>query len=201
MSDKPTYSYMLKSVRVSFPHLFTQQKDKKGKKVGYGAKLLLDPKNKEHVVQLNELKALMVEAVEAHPKVKKMPAEDKRCLRNGDNTERAENQGMFLVSTNARNKPYVFDATRKQVTSKKRNPIYSGCYVDCLVNIWIQNNEHGKRVNAGLQGMKFVSDGEALDGSFVPYDDVADAFDATRFDEDEENDVPSLDGFDDDEAF
>lgn len=190
---------MLENVRCSFPHVTSEQKNKKGKKVGYSCKLLLDPKNPAHVKQLNSVKDLMVKAVKASV-LKKMPPADKRCLRNGNDTERAENQGMYLISTNAKakDKPFVFDKKGREITSKKDTTIYSGCYVNCQISLWVQNNKHGKRVNAQIRGIRFVADGESLDGSYVARDDVAKAMGAT---EEPVADAPPGDEFDDDIPF
>ena len=62
--------------------------------------------------------------------------------------------------------------------------IYSGCYVDCSVEIWAQDNQYGQRVNAQLRGVMFVRDGDAFGAGgsasadeFTPATEGADADD------------------------
>lgn len=45
--------------------------------------------------------------------------------------------------------------------------IYPGCYADVCVDIWPQDNQFGKRVNATLLAVTFNHDGERLAGGAV----------------------------------
>jgi hypothetical protein len=42
--------------------------------------------------------------------------------------------------------------------------IYPGCYADVVVDVWAQDNQFGKRVNASLLSVTFSHDGERLAG-------------------------------------
>lgn len=52
--------------------------------------------------------------------------------------------------------------------------LYAGCYVNAIIDLWVQNNGFGKRVNANLYGIQFVKDGEQFGAGAV---DVFDDFD------------------------
>lgn len=41
---------------------------------------------------------------------------------------------------------------------------YSGCYVNVTLDIWAQDNQYGKRVNAKLLAIQFARDGESFGG-------------------------------------
>lgn len=49
--------------------------------------------------------------------------------------------------------------------------IYPGCYADVCVDIWPQDNQHGKRVNATLLAVTFSHDGERLAGGATASED------------------------------
>ncbi len=50
--------------------------------------------------------------------------------------------------------------------------IYSGCYAKAFIQIWLQDNAFGQRVNIKLLAVKFIQDGESLGGR-VPIDPSA----------------------------
>jgi hypothetical protein len=54
--------------------------------------------------------------------------------------------------------------------------VYSGCYVNGIIDLWAQNNNYGKRINATLLGVQFAGDGEAFSsgGSSASADDFDD---------------------------
>jgi hypothetical protein len=43
-----------------------------------------------------------------------------------------------------------------------RSRIYSGAYVNASLDIWAQDNNFGKRINAQLRGVQFLRDGDAF---------------------------------------
>jgi len=53
----------------------------------------------------------------------------------------------------------------------KDGVIYSGAYVDMVVDIWAQDNQFGRRVNASLLAVTFSHDGERLAGGASATDD------------------------------
>lgn len=60
--------------------------------------------------------------------------------------------------------------------------IYSGCYVNAIVELWAQDNQWGKRINAQLAGLQFVRNGEPFSGGRPA---AADDFDTVEGDEDD----------------
>ena len=60
---------------------------------------------------------------------------------------------------------------------------YSGCYVNASIELWAQDNNYGKRINASLRGVQFYRDGDAVAGGGGPasedeFDDLAEGADA-----------------------
>lgn len=92
---------------------------------------------------------------------------DRVCLRDGDLEDWDGYPGCHYISssaplsdkprvvTNRKNKDGWIDAE----PGGKGSP-YSGCYVNATIEVWGQDNEHGKRLNAKLKAVQFVADGE-----------------------------------------
>jgi len=114
--------------------------------------------------------------------LKMLKAGDRLPVHSGDaKATSAGYAGNLYLNAGNTIRPLLLDANRAQLTQNDGKP-YSGCYVNAIVEIWAQDNEHGKRVNASLLGVQFVRDGERLSGGsvataddFEPLPGVADA--------------------------
>jgi hypothetical protein len=63
------------------------------------------------------------------------------------------------------------DRDRSLITEDD-NKLYAGCYVNAIIELWVQDNSYGKRVNANLLGVQFFKDGEPFaDGVKASADD------------------------------
>jgi hypothetical protein len=90
--------------------------------------------------------------------------QDKTCLHNGDLKAQYDGYaGMWYVSARSASKPLVIDRDKKILEEKDGRP-YGGCYVNMSIDIWAQDNQYGKRINATLRGVQFVQDGDAFSG-------------------------------------
>lgn len=156
---------LLKEVRLSFPNLF-EPKAGKGKdaKARYSASFLLD--KVAHAEQITLLKRAIyaLALAEFGDKTKEMFGKGKivPCIHEGEDKEWAgyDASNMFL-STSSDTRPHVVDRDQSPLNKDDGRP-YAGCYVNGAVRLWVQNNEHGKRVNCELLGVQFVKDGEAF---------------------------------------
>ena len=104
-----------------------------------------------------------------------LKAGDKLCLHDGDS--KPDNDGyagnLFINASN-KTRPLVIGPQREPLVAADGKP-YSGCYVNAIVEIWPQDNQFGKRINASLLGVQFLRDGERLAGGGVA---AADDFEA-----------------------
>ena len=92
-----------------------------------------------------------------------LKAQDKMCLHRGDVTAagQPEYAGMFFVKGN-NYKPFsIFDGDRSILTAKDGRP-YSGCYVNAIIDIYAQDNQFGRRINATITGIQYLSKGDAF---------------------------------------
>jgi hypothetical protein len=182
MSDKPIFEVKLTNVRLSFPHLFKAQEGKVDPKTGkkgadkFNASFLI-PKNTEEG-KANHAK--MKTAINAAAKAKwgdNIPKEikakpEKLCCRDGDLESYDGYEGSWYVSSSNAKRPTVIDRNKAPLVEADGKP-FAGCYVNAIIRVWCQDNEHGKRVNASLEGVQYKAEGPAFGAA--PLSD--DAFD------------------------
>lgn len=167
----------LKEVRLTFPQLFDPKQVNGQGDPKYSAAFLIP---KDHP-QIKELKAAISTAAtekwgaKAGDVLKQLSAGDKLCLHDGDAKSDYDGYaGTFFINASNKVRPLVIGPDRAPLTASDGKP-YSGCYVNAIVEIWPQDNQFGKRVNASLLGVQFVKDGERLAGGGVA---AADDFEA-----------------------
>lgn len=178
----------LECVRLSFAHVFKAQKGKNpDDKAKFNCSFLLDPSTKIGKRNIAKMEAAIEEAKEAKwgdnpPKLKS----NKLCLRDGNDESWEGYEDMMYVSASNSRRPTCVDR-RGKPTTEEDGLLYSGCYVNGIVRVWAQDNEHGKRVNASLEGVQFVKHGDAFGVAPLSADRFSDLGD----DEDDEDDRPA----------
>jgi len=165
---------MLKNVRLSFPSVF-KRSSFNGEEGKFEATFMLDKET-----QADQIEALdkVIKAAMAEAKIK--VASDKICLKDGDDSDRPEYAGMMTFKAASNKRPTVIDKDKTPLAEDDGKP-YAGCYVNAIVDVWVQNNSYGKRVNGNLYGVQFFKDGEPFGEGDI---DVSDDFDAFEDDDD-----------------
>lgn len=145
----------LKNVRLSFPSVFKRSifQDKEGK---FEATFLMDKDSQADQIEAVEA-AIEAAIKEAKLKVPK----DKRALKDGDDSEYEGYEGHMSLKAASNKRPTVINRDKTPLVEDD-DVIYAGCYVNAIVDIWIQNNNYGKRANCNLYGIQFVKDGESF---------------------------------------
>lgn len=157
---------MIKNVRLSFPSIF-QRAVFDGQEGKYEATVLIDKKDTKTKKILD--KAIAEAIAEANIKV----ASDKRCLKDGDESDYDGYEGNWSLKAANSKRPTVLNRDKTPLTEDDE-VLYAGCYVNVVIDLWVQNNKFGKRVNANLYGVQFVKDGEPFGMGPI---DVTDDFD------------------------
>ena len=160
----------LKTVRLSFPNIF-KRASFNGEEGKFEATFLLD-KEKDSA-QIAAINAAIDEAIK-DAKIK-VPS-DKRCLKDGDDVEYDGYAGCMSFKASTNKRPTLINRDKSPVVEDD-NVLYAGCFVNAICDIWVQNNNYGKRVNANLYGIQFVKDGDAFGSGDVDVTDEFDAFD------------------------
>jgi len=151
---------LLQNVRLSFPNLFKAAAFSADQEPKFSAMFILEPGHP----QIPEVQ----QAIEALVRAK-WPKGAPKSLIVGlrPNTEKEEldgfEKGGYFFNANKKTRPTLIDRARNPV-SEEDGVIYAGCYVNAIVDFWVQDNQYGKRVNAGLSGVQFARDGDAFGG-------------------------------------
>lgn len=176
--------HTFQNARISFPNIFAPKANEQGKEQ-FSAAFLFEPDHKG----IPALDATIEEVGKAKwgakwPAVKKeLTAGGKLLVHNGDSkASLAGYEGNLFFNAYNTVRPTVVDRDRTPLTAQDGKP-YSGSYVNVIVDIWAQDNSYGKRINAQLQGIQFVKDGEAFSGGSTSadasdFEEIADGADA-----------------------
>jgi hypothetical protein len=88
-------------------------------------------------------------------------------MHDGDaKSERDGYPGNFYINSSNTIRPTAIGGGpdgRAPVTAAD-GKLYAGAYVNVFLNLWAQDNQYGKRVNASLLGVQFLRDGTRLAG-------------------------------------
>lgn len=159
------------NVRASYPHLDKPYAGDDGGEPKYSILGLADKETHEAI------KIACVEVIDELKKANKNAkvAKDKLFIKNGDDSDKEECEGMWTISARETKRPKVRDGNGDLLeVDEIADVIYPGCYVDIIIRPWFQDNSYGKRVNANLLSVKFRADGEQFGEGRVDDDDLWD---------------------------
>lgn len=164
------------NVRASYPHLAKPYAGKRddgspGKPTFSIVGLL--PKDTHKAAK--DLCVKRIQQMMDEHKVPKLAA-DKKFIRDGDLSDKAEYEGMWTVSAREERRPAVRGPGNRVLTPEEiPDIIYAGCYVSILLRPWFQKSEeYGKRANCGLVAVRFMRDGEPFGEGRIGDEDVDD---------------------------
>lgn len=174
----------LSNVRLAFPVLFEAKTVNGEGKPAFSASFLIDPADPQTKVLNDAIEQVAKEkwGAKADAILKQMRAQDKVCLHDGDLKSNYDGfPGNLYVSSRSATRPLVIDKDKSPLSEQDGRP-YAGCFVNASVELWPQDNNYGKRVNASLRGVQFYRDGDAFAGggaaSEDEFDDIAEGADA-----------------------
>lgn len=169
----------MQGVRLSFPSLFQFGSFGGNSTNKYEATFILDKdKDATTIEAINvEIKKLIKDSFKG-----KSVGDDKICLKDGDDSERAEFQGMMSIKASTKKRPLIINQDKSPIVEED-NIIYAGCYVNAIISLWAQDNQYGKRINGQIEGIQFHSDGEPFGDSTSATVNDFDSFDDSDQDE------------------
>jgi len=183
----------LNNVRLSFAtlHKADVPKGYADSEPKFSCNLLMDPSdaaNKASIKQCsNEIKRLIKEAWgTAPPKMKPIECFGKGEMFTNNSTKQPYDgyPGMYAVSANNKKRPTCLARDKTPLTPDEvEQKLYSGCYVDAIINFWVQDNKFGEAIRCSLQGVRFRADGEEFGASGASADDFDDLDDGELMDE------------------
>ena len=167
MANTTSASIIIPNARLSFPSLYKTEVFN-GEDTGKYACTLLIPKDAKVIETINGA----IAKLQTENKVKIQA--DKICLKDGDYIDYNGYADHFSIKATNKRRIQLVARDGKTPLVEADNVFYSGCYVNAVITLWLQNNSYGKRINANLLGLQFAGDGEAF-GEGAPVD-VTDAF-------------------------
>lgn len=161
---------LLKNVRLSFPSLF-EKASFDGQLGKYEATFLIPKTDIATVTMIRE--AIEGAMTDKYRGKKVSIPEHKWCFQDGDNKDYDGYADHWSFKASNSRRPTIVNRDKSPVIESDEI-IYAGCYVNASVEIWIQDNNYGKRVNANLHGVQFVRDGDTFGAGDI---DALDDFD------------------------
>lgn len=181
---------LLQNVRLAFPNLFTPITVNGEGEPAYSASFILTPGSQASIdggATWGDAVELLNRAIDKvgtdkwaakTPAIlKQMRAQDKACLHDGDLKAQYEGfEGTYYVSARSKQsqRPRVIDRDKSELSIADGRP-YAGCYVNTRIELWAQDNNYGKRVNAQVRVVQFNRDGDAFGGGAPVSDEEVDA--------------------------
>jgi len=170
---------MITNARLAFPDLFKAVTFDGTGEPSYSATLLLGPDHPQLAAIRAAQEAVGLDKWGAKWAAikKEIEAKDKMALHDGDTKGSLDGfPGNFFVSTRAKAnaRPTIIDRDKTPLTEADGRP-YGGCFVNCSIELWAQDNSYGKRINAQVRGVQFVRDGDSFAGGIPASSDEFEA--------------------------
>lgn len=102
--------------------------------------------------------------------IKSLSSQNRICFYDGDTRDEVDGfAGHIVLNANTpHTQPPALVITRngrnERLERESQSVIYGGCYVNMIVDLWAQDNQYGRRINAQLAGIQFVKDGDSFGG-------------------------------------
>ena len=171
-------SIRIDNVRASYPHLdkmYQAPPDKDGKQSEPKFSIVGMLDKKTHVA----VKDLIVEVMNGIQKKEDTKvARDKKFIKDGDDSDKAEYEGYWTISARESRRPSVRHRSGEPMSEKEiQDIIYAGCRVNILINPWFQDNSFGKRINANLLAVQYVREDTQIGEGRIDDEGVFEAID------------------------
>jgi hypothetical protein len=160
----------LTNVRIAFAQLFEAKQVNGEGEPRHSAVFIIDPKSANARALDEAMSAVAAEKWKDKGKsvLADLSSKGRVCFLKSAKTNQSGEvydgfEGMFSVTAGNKARPLTLDRNKSPLTQADGRP-YSGCYVNALIELWAQDNNWGRRVNATLKGVQFVGDGDAFGG-------------------------------------
>lgn len=177
MSDIPA-KIKIRRARAQYPNVFVAKNFEGEGRERYSITLIL-PKDHPDLAALTKYQKQVAQekfGSKTAAVYKEMQASNRLAIHDGD-TKAAKpgfadnlfiNAGVYEDDDAVAGGLPVYDKFKDAATGKAKKltaadgRIYAGCYVNAVINLWAQDNQWGRRINAKLLSVQFADDGEKL---------------------------------------
>ena len=155
---------------MSFPSLFATEVYG-GEDTGKYAATFLIPKSDTKTVATIE-QACKQALIEKYGEGK-IPKGFKLPLVDGDDKEYQGYADHVCIKASTKKRPTLVNRDKTPIVEED-GILYGGCYVNASIDVWVMDNQYGKKVLASLNAIQFVKDGEAFGNASNGADDFED---------------------------
>ena len=161
---------IIRNARLAFPDVFEAVQYQGQGPFQYRATFLIpaDDAQKAAIDEVVQTVAKDKWGAKADAILKQIFAAGNKCCWVDGNTKAYNGYAGNWALTSTRNqddgRPAIVDRTKAPLTASD-GKIYSGAYVNGIVEIFAQDNSFGKGIRAGLVSVQFVKDGESFGGA------------------------------------
>lgn len=155
-------------VRLSYANIWTPKEDL-SKRMRYSASLLI---KKSDTKTVSRLKSKIKDLINDEEAKKILGTKGKDLdlpLRDGDKEKEGDPNyaGHYFLNAKASEEypPKILDNDGEMLMDKSE--IYSGCYCQAVLSLFVYNQGGNRGVGVGLNGLKKIKDGEPLSGGGV----------------------------------
>ena len=156
-------------VRLCYPRLFKAEAFGDGQEAKYSVCILIPEDDKKtHAKINNTVEAAKEEGISSkwggkEPKKLKLP------LRDGEERDGEEYEGMYFLNASSTRKPHVVDKDVQEILDP--DEIYPGCYGRVSLNFYPFDSNGNRGIAVGLNNVQKLADGERLGGSVSSAED------------------------------
>lgn len=160
----------LNSVRIAFATLFTPKQVNGEGEPRYSMVAIIEPGSANAkaieaalpVVAKEKWKDKGIEVA------KKLFSEGRVCYLRAPKTNKEGEvypgfEDTYSITSSNKARPTVVDRNRQPLVQNDGRP-YSGCFCNVVIELWAQDNNWGRRINATLKGVQFEKDGDSFGG-------------------------------------
>jgi len=172
MSDTQKKIFMIKNVRISYPHLHEKTQYDSSSPLRYSASFILDKVDDAEMIKelQKEFKSLAKTTFG-----KEKLAADKVCLTDGDLSDKEEYQGAMILSSSNKRRPLVLNKKMETVSDVDECSIVGGYRVNAKVSLWAVSK--AKRIASNLIAVQFAAKDEVFGQGEMDEDQLKDGFD------------------------
>lgn len=170
------------NVRLAFANVFEAKAHAGGGEPTFSAAFPIEPGSANAQTIAEAVGAVAVEKWKDKAKaiIDELKSKDRMCYRtyglSKDGTVYQGFEDMYSLSASNKVRPRLFNKDKSPIV-REDGILYSGCFVNAIVDIWAQQNDFGRRINATLAGLQFVADGDRFGGGTVASEDDFDVLD------------------------
>lgn len=155
--------------RMSYAHLVEPYAFEEGQTPKYSVTILIPKSDKKTYAKLKAAQDAAIAQGKVSKWHGKVPSNLRPCIKDGDEMDQPECEGMWVIRASSKNKPGIVDAQLQAIIDPAE--IYSGCWGRFSLNLYPYSAVGNNGISAGLNNVQKTRDDEGLGGFSRAEDD------------------------------